>query len=164
MNGRLDIRDSSFDRLRTRGNNVGVLLDHTRARQIEVTTVSGTIVDDDATFDPGLARFESTNGSIALGVASNAQVEARSSDGHVYELWDKRPPVDLRGNNEASATIEGGGPVVNAVTVEGNIYLYDGTLATRRTVPPEWKPVFDAMRPRDFPAPGAFQRFRALRG
>jgi hypothetical protein len=162
--GTVDVRDSSFDRLRARGNAVGFLFDHVRARQIEVTTVSGPIVYDNGTFDPGLARFESTSGSIAIGVATNAQIEARSGDGRVYGLWDKRPPVDQRGDGAASATVNGGGPVVNAVTAQGNVYLYDGSLATRRIVPPEWQPIYNAMRPRDFPAPGAFRRFRALRG
>jgi hypothetical protein len=164
-NGVVDVRDSSFDRLRARGNTVAFLFDHTRARQIEVTTVSGPIVDDDGTFDPGLARFESSTGSIAIGIASNAQIEARSNDGRVYGLWDKRPPIDQRGEGAASATVEGGGPVVNAVTAHGNVYLYDGSLSTRRVVPPEWQPVVNALRRPELPsAPGAFQRFRALRG
>jgi hypothetical protein len=162
-NGTVNVRDSSFDRLRARGNTVGFLFEHTRARQIEVTTVSGAIVYDDGTFDPGLARFESTYGSIAIGVASNAQIEARSGDGRVLSLWDKRPPIDQRGDGAASATVDGGGPVVNALTAHGNIYLYDGSLATRRIVPAEWQPVYNMMRPRELPAPSAFQRYRALR-
>jgi hypothetical protein len=163
LNGRVDVRDSSFDRLRARGNNVGFLFDHTRARQIEVTTVSGPIVYDDGAFDAGLARFQSTNGSIAIGVATSAQIEARSGDGRVLSLWDRRPPLDQRADNAASATVNGGGPVVNAVSMHGNVYLYDGTLATRRTVPPEWQPIVNATRPRDLPGPAAFQRFRDLR-
>jgi hypothetical protein len=166
MNGRLDVVDSSFDRLRARGNNADLVFEHDRARQIEVSTVSGAIVYDNGTFDPGLARFESTNGSIAVGVASGAQVAARSSDGHVYSMWEKRTPIDQRSDNEASATVAGGGPVVNAVTAHGNVYLYDGALATRQVIPPEWRPIEEALRPpeRRLLAPNAFQRFRALRG
>jgi hypothetical protein len=96
MNGRLDIFDSSFDRLRARGNNANFVFEHNRARQIEVSTVSGSIVYDNGTFDPGLARFESTDGSIAIGVASGAQIAARSNDGHVYSMWDRRTPIDQR--------------------------------------------------------------------
>jgi hypothetical protein len=164
LNGGVEIRDSSFDRLRARGNNAGFLFDDTRARQIEVTTVSGPIVYDNGIFDPGLARFESTNGSIGIGVASGAQIQARSGDGHVYGMWDKATPFDQRGDNAASATVAGGGPVVNALTAHGNVYLYDGSLATRRDVPPEWRPLWQATRPRALPPPGAFQRFGALRG
>jgi hypothetical protein len=166
MNGRLDVTDSSFDRLRARGNNANFVFEHNRVRQIEVTTVSGSIVYDNGTFDPGLARFESTNGSIAIGVASGAQIAARSTDGHVYSMWDRRTPIDQRSDGEASATVAGGGPVVNAVTGHGNVYLYDGALATRQTIPPEWRPIQQALtqaqrQPR---IPDAFNRFRALRG
>ncbi len=167
MNGRLDVLDSSFDRLRARGNNANFIFEHNRARQIEVSTVAGSVVYDNGTFDPGLARFESTNGSIAIGIANGAQVAARSSDGHVYSMWEKRTPIDQRNEGEASATVAGGGPVVNAVTGRGNIYLYDGALDTRQTIPPEWRPVRQALqpsRPSQPQAPDAFQRFRALRG
>jgi len=165
MNGRLEVNGSSFDRLRARGNNANFVFEHDRARQIELTTVSGSIVYDDGTFDPGLARFESTNGSIAIGVAAGAQVGARSNDGHVYSMWDRRTPVDQLGDNEESATIAGGGPVVNAVTGRGNVYLYDGALATRQTLPPEWRPVRQALVPQPrLQAPGAFERFNQLRG
>jgi hypothetical protein len=163
LNGRVDVRDSAFDRLRARGNNAGFLFDHVRARQIEVTTVSGPIVYDNGAFDAGLARFESTNGAIAIGVATSAQLEARSGDGRVFGLWERRQPVAQRADNAASATINGGGPVVNAVSMHGNVYMYDGTLTTRGAVPPEWQPIVNATRPRDLPGPGAFQRFRDLR-
>jgi hypothetical protein len=165
MNGRLEVLDSSFDRLRARSNNADLVFEHNRARQIEVSTVSGSIVYDNGTFDPGLARFESTNGSIAIGVASGAQIAARSTDGHVYSMWEKRTPIDQRSDGEASATVAGGGPVVNAVTAHGNVYLYDGALATRQTIPPEWRPIQEAMKQqRQLQIPNAFQRFRALRG
>jgi hypothetical protein len=165
MNGRLDVHDSSFDRLRARGNSASFTFEHTRARQIEVTTISGPIIYDNGTFDPGLARFESTSGAIAVGVASGAQVEARSNDGHVATMFDRRTPMNQRSDSEASATIGGGGPVVNAVTGHGNVFLYDGSLATRRDLPQEWRTIKQTIRGRDpLAAPGAFQRFRELRG
>ena len=174
LDGRLDVVDSSFDRLRARGNAANFVFEHNRARQIEVTTVSGSIVYDNGTFDPGLARFESTNGSIGIGVAANAQVAARSGDGRVYTMWDRRTPVDQRGDGDASATVAGGGPVVNAVTGHGNVYLYDGSLASRQTIPPEWRPIRQAigqpfaqrvpLGQRQQQQPPAFQRFKALRG
>lgn len=170
MNGRVEIDDSSFDRLRARSNNATLDFEHDRARQIEVTTISGNVVYDDGTFDPGLARFQSTNGSIAIGVATGAQVAARSADGHVYWMWDRRTPIDQRGDADVSATIDGGGPVVNALTAHGNIYLYDGTLASRPVLPPEWRTLRQAQVPVQRMPPGrgqeprAFERFRALRG
>jgi hypothetical protein len=167
MNGRLDVTDSSFDRLRARGNNVNMVFEHDRARQIEVTTIAGSIVYDNGTFDPGLARFESTYGSIAIGVAAAAQVSARSGDGHVYSMWDRRTPIDQRSPGEASATVGGGGPVVNAVSAHGDVYLYDGAFATRHIIPPEWQPLRETLQTplegrRE--APDAFRRFRQLRG
>jgi hypothetical protein len=168
-NGRLDVVDSSFDRLRARGNTANFIFEHNRARQIEVSTVSGNIAYDNGTFDPGLARFTSTYGSIGIGVASGAQVSARSTDGHVYSMWDRRTPLDQRGDNDVSATIGGGGPVVNALTGRGNVYLYDGTLASRQVLAPEWRPLRQAISlplrvPQGQQAPDAFERFRALRG
>ena len=77
----------------------------------------------------GWRGSSSTYGSIAIGVASGAQVSARSTDGRVYSMWDRRTPLDQRGDNDVSATIGGGGPVVNALTGRGNVYLYDGTIA-----------------------------------
>jgi len=168
LNGRLEVTDSSFDRVRARSNNATVDFEHDRARQIEVTSVSGNILFDNGTFDPGLARFESTNGSIGIGVATGAQIAARSTDGHVYSMWDQRTPIDQRGDNDVSATIAGGGPVVNAVTGRGNVYLYDGTLASRPALAPEWRPMRQAQLERApvprLQEPSAFERFRALRG
>ncbi len=174
MNGRLDVVDSSFDRFRARGNAAAFGFEHNRARQIEVSTVSGNIVYDNGTFDPGLARFESTNGSIGIGVATAAQVAARSTDGHVYSMWDRRTPLYQRGDNDVSATVGGGGPVVNAVTARGNVYLYDGALASRQLLPAEWRPIRQAIAQSQQPlparlqqpplqAPSTFQRFRVLR-
>ncbi len=155
--GRLSVADSSFDRLRVRAAGAALVFDHDSARQIEATTVNGTIVWDDGTFAGGLARFESTYGTIAVGVAGGAQVEARSGDGHVAWLWDKRTPLDARGDNEAGATVNGGGPLVSAVTAHGNVYLYDGSLTTRHFIPLEWRRISNLLRPPDvaFPAPAS---------
>ena len=166
MNGRLRVVDSSFDRLRARGNTTAFIFQHSRARQIELTTISGPIVYDNGTFDPGLARFQSQSGTIAIGVANGAQVDARSTDGRVFDLWDRPTPIGQRSDNEASATIGGGGPLVNAVT-RGNIYLYDGSFKTRRALPAGWQRLQAIARPRqqqnDEDEPNAFRRFRKLR-
>jgi hypothetical protein len=147
MHGRLQVDESSFDRLRVRSNSAALVFARDRVRQIEVTNVAGPTMWDDGTFDAGLARFESTYGSIAIGAASGALVQARSSDGHVYGLWDRRTPLEARGDNEASATIAGGGPVVNAVSAHGNIFLYDGSLGTRRMIPPDWRRINTMLHP-----------------
>ncbi len=168
MHGRLLIADSTFERLRVRTNTAALVFEHDRARQIEVTSVSGPIVWDNGAFDSGLARFESATGAIGIGVANSAQIDARSGDGRVYGLWDKRTPLEMRGDNEASAIVDGGGPIVNAVSAHGNVYLYDGSLTTRRAIPPDWRRLNMTLRPPETggaAAPGsdAFRRFRELR-
>ena len=126
--------DSSFDRIRVRGIGAHDVFEHCRSKQIEASSVHGSIVYDGGSFDPGLARFESQNGNIALGVNGGASVTGRSQDGHVYTLFDRRggTTVDQRGDGEATATVGGGGPLVNAISGRGNVFLYDGTLQNRR--------------------------------
>jgi len=50
--------------------------------------------------------------------------------------------------------VGGGGPLVNAISSRGNIYLYDGSLANRRELPADWRPVraVFATRRREAPA------------
>jgi hypothetical protein len=130
------VSDSSFDRLRVRASTAALIFQRVRSRQIEASTLSGPIVYDNGSFVPGLARFESQNGSIAIGAANGAQIAARSGDGRVFGLWEKKTPVDVRGENDATATINGGGAAVNAVTGHGNVYLYEGALASKRAILP----------------------------
>ena len=154
LNGRVDISDSSFERLRARGNTAAFVFARDRAQQIEVTTISGPIVYDDGIFAPGLARFESTWGSIAIGTSGGAQISARTADGHLFSLWDRRPPNDVGPpGNEANLTVNGGGPVVSATTQHGNVFLYDGSLATRRPLPLAWRRVGSILQRTD-PAAG----------
>jgi hypothetical protein len=152
--GRIAVSGSSFDRLRARANNATVVFRDDSARQIEVTTISGPIVWDNGGFDAGLARFESTIGPIAIGVSGGAQLEARSGDGRVFWLWNRRTMIDARGDNEASATVGGGGPLVSAVSAHGNIFLYDDSLPNRRIIPLEWRRINAILRPSEL-APGA---------
>lgn len=151
--GRLFVSDSSFDRLRVRSNTAALIFDRVNTRQIEATTLSGPIVWDDGTFDAGLARFESTYGAIAIGTANGAQIEARSGDGRIAWMWDKRTPMDARGEGEATATVDGGGPLVTAVSAHGNVFLYDGSLASRRVIPPDWRRLDALLHPPEVTAP-----------
>jgi len=135
--------DGAFDRIRVRGIAAHDVFERCRSKQIEATSVTGSIVYDGGAFDPGLARFESQSGNIALGVTSSAQLTGRSQEGHVYTLFDRRgaASVDQRSEGEAVATVGGGGALVNAISGRGNVYFYDGTLLTRRAVTPEWRQV-----------------------
>jgi len=135
--------DDAFDRIRIRGIAAHDVFERCRSKQIEATSINGSIVYDGGSFDPGLARFESQTGSIALGVTSAAQLSGRSQDGHVYTLFDRRgsATVDQRSDGEAVATVGSGGPLVNAISGRGNVYFYEGTLANRRAASPEWRAV-----------------------
>jgi len=78
--------------------------------------VSGSIVYDNGTFDPGLARFEST--TARSGSASPRAHSCGALDrGTRLIRCGQTTPIDQRSTGEASATIAGGGPFVNAVTV-----------------------------------------------
>jgi hypothetical protein len=128
--------------MRMRANTARVVFERSRIKQIEATTITGNIVYDNGSFDPGLARFESQYGNIALGVASPAQLTGRSTDGRVYTAFDNRSVhVDQPSQSAASATVGSGGPLVNALSVHGSVFLYDGSLRGRRDLPPEWRPV-----------------------
>ncbi|HEY0615492.1 MAG TPA: hypothetical protein VGC96_12650 [Candidatus Elarobacter sp.] len=149
--GTLYAADSAFERIRVRGVGANDVFERCRSRQIEASSVLGSIVYDGGSFDPGLARFESQTGSIALGVTSGAQLTGRSLEGRVFTQFDRRggAAVDQRGEGEAVATVGGGGPLVNAISGRGNVYLYDGSLQSRRSVASDWRQVhqlFNAQR------------------
>lgn len=135
--------DGAFDRLRIRGIAAHDVFERCRSKQIEATSITGSIVYDGGSFDPGLARFESQSGSIALGVTAPAQLTGRSQDGHVYTLFDRRgtASVDQRGDGDAVASVGSGGPLVNAISGRGNVYFYDGSLANHRESGPQWRAV-----------------------
>jgi hypothetical protein len=132
--------DGTFDRIRVRGIGAQDIFERCRTKQIEAASIIGSIVYDGGSFDPGLARFESQSGNIALGVTSAAQLTGRSQDGHVYTQFDRRggATVEQRGDGEAIATVGAGGALVNAMSARGNVYFYEGSLAGRRVQGAEW--------------------------
>jgi hypothetical protein len=137
--GALRVFDSGFDRVRVRDNAGAIFFERTRARQIEASTISGNIVYDGGSFDPGLARFQSQSGDIALGTVGTAQVIGRSGDGHVFTQFGSGANVDQRSEGQAIVNVNGGGPLVNVMSNHGNVYLYDGSLRDRRVNAPEWQ-------------------------
>jgi hypothetical protein len=168
-NGAVYAADSTFERLRVRGVTAHDVFERCHSKQIEATSVFGSIVYDGGAFDPGLARFESETGSIALGVTSPVQLNGRSGEGHVYTMFDRRAgaSVEQHGDGEAVATVGGGGPLVSAISARGNVYLYDGTLLSRRTTTAEWRTVhqlFNAHRRAAASAPSPKPRRPAAAG
>jgi hypothetical protein len=119
--------DSSFERLRARNGIGQIFFSNCASQQIEVTSVFGSIVYDNGTFAPGLARFESTGGDVALGIGGNAQIGAHTGTGTVATEFAGRANVSGHGG-DARATVGNGGPAVTASSGSGTILLYDGSL------------------------------------
>jgi hypothetical protein len=128
LRGAVVANDSTFDRLRVRTAASNVIFNRCTSRQIEASSTYGSIVYNNGSFEPGLARFESEHGNVAVGVRGSAQLGGHSDAGRVSSSFPTG--TDLRENgNTTQATIEGGGPVVTAESKDGSVYLYNGALA-----------------------------------
>lgn len=110
--GAIDVRDSSFDRIRARTALGPILFERCRARQIEVSAIQGNVIYDDGAFTPGMARFESQHGNVAIGIANggSALLDSHSTSG------------------DTRARIGNGGPEITASTPSGQIFFYSGNL------------------------------------
>ena len=120
--------NSSFDRLRMRTATGNMLFTGVHvASNSRQPAAYGSIVYDNGHFQPGLARFESEHGNVALGVRGGAQIGAHSGAGHVVSSFHDEAHV--QGNpTTKQATVEGGGPVVTATSKNGSVYLYSGSM------------------------------------
>jgi hypothetical protein len=126
-NGPVFISNSTFERLRLRTGRGTAFMSACRSQQIQVTSLTGSIVYDNGVFEPGLAHFETTRGDIAIGLASGAQIEAHSSAGRI--LYDVGSDGSVnRSAQDAQATLMGGGPVITASSITGAVIFYRGTL------------------------------------
>jgi hypothetical protein len=137
--GPISVTDSALNRLRARTAIGNISFENCNARQIEVSTINGSIGYDNGTFAPGLARFESQNGNVAIGVAGGAlQIGAHSAAGKIFENLDN---ARVSGSNtDAQASVGNGGPVVTASSGRGAVYLYSGAFKGKR-LPAQWRPV-----------------------
>jgi hypothetical protein len=126
-NGPVFISNSTFERLRLRTGRGTIFMSACRARQIQVTSLTGSIIFDNGVFEPGLAHFESDRGNVVIGAASGMQIEAHSSSGRI--LYDIGSDGSVnRSAQDAQATLMGGGPVVTASSVNGAVIFFHGTL------------------------------------
>jgi hypothetical protein len=164
LGGRFYALDSNFDRLRIRSNRADEIFDGCRVTQIEATTLTGNIVFDNGVFNPGLARFGSDRGAIALGVSGGAQFGAYTQDGRVLSMLppstSPEPPFGAATGPDNVQLLGSGGPLVNAASVHGNIFLYAGSLADRspdefggpwRTIDELFERSREALRPAGHP-------------
>ncbi len=127
LRGRVAATNSTFDRLRVRTATGNMLFQGCTSHQIQATSAYGSIVYDNGDFAPGLARFESEHGDVALGVRGNAQIGAHSGSGHVVSNFDDQAQVHGDPTTQ-QATVGGGGPVVTANSAHGSVFLYSGTM------------------------------------
>ena len=133
LRGRVVATDSTFERLRVRTATSNVTFNRCTSHQIEATSAYGSIVYNNGSFQPGLARFESEHGNVALGVRGGAQIGAHSDGGHVISSFSN--PAAVRGGpNTTQARVQGGGPVVTATSRDGSVYLYNGSIESHPRV------------------------------
>lgn len=168
LRGKVVATNSSFDRLRMRTATGNMFFQGCTSHQIQASSTYGSIVYDNGHFQPGLARFESEHGNVALGVRGGAQIGAHSGSGHVVSSFHTEAHV--QGNpTTKQATVEGGGPVVTATSRNGSVYLYSGSmnehphvreqLSGSTRLPTARAPSAAAPPPHEQP----FQRFNRLR-
>lgn len=137
LRGQIFVVDSQFDRLRTRTALNNMIFQRCDVKQIEATSERGSIVYNNGSFQPGLARFETVTGHVALGVNGGANIAVKGQPGQIYQNFERPSQFNDR-NGEANARVGGGGPLVNVVTRQGRVYLYDGSIMTRRQLPAHW--------------------------
>jgi hypothetical protein len=137
LRGQILIADSNFDRLRTRTALNNMIFQRCNVKQIEATSNRGSIVYNNGTFQPGLARFETVTGHVALGVNGGANIAVKGQPGRIYQNFN-RPTQFYDRNGEANALVGGGGPLVNVFTQQGRVFLYNGSLMNQRALPRNW--------------------------
>ena len=139
--GGIVVRNSGFDRIRARSAVGSIFLQNCNVRQIEASTVYGHIAFDNGTFAPGLARFETQHGNIALGVASGGlQVGAHAGGGRVIGAFNPGGGSVNGTGSDAQAQINGGGgPLVTAITNQGSVVLYNGSMRANQRIN-QWMP------------------------
>jgi hypothetical protein len=122
--GRVLARNSDFTRLRVRTARGNVRFEDCTASEIEATSLAGSIIYDNGTFRPGLARFESQLGDVVLGVSGDSVVSAHSSAGKIFSDAGSISA----GSTDAQAVMGRGGPVVTATSGTGSVIFYRGAL------------------------------------
>jgi hypothetical protein len=125
-NGPFFANNSNFERIRLRTGRGNILMTNCRASQIAVTSLMGSILFDNGSFDNGIARFETDRGIVAIGVNGAAQIEAHSGNGRI--VLDNGDAAVQRSASDAQATFEAGGPVVTASSTNAAVFLFRGSL------------------------------------
>lgn len=148
VRGAVVVRNSHFGHVRARTAAGPVLFERCVAAQIEASSVDGTVAYDNGRFLPGLARFESLNGDVVLGVArgSNARIAAHSAMGEIYQETGRSPSFRTSGDDAQAQFGASGGPLVTASSQNGAVLIYNGRFAQHPNLRARIAPRFN--RPR----------------
>lgn len=143
--GPLFVQNSTFNSIRARTAAGNIVFRNCNVRQGEASSVNGNVVYDNGTFVPGIARFESQNGNVAIGVAGGgASIAAHSSGGKIFTGFS-RPAALLGSPTDAQVVVGSGGPLVTANSNRGAVYLYDGALKSRGRLQGAWQNIGRAL-------------------
>lgn len=151
--GPIVVENSAFNRIRARTAAGNIIFENCNARQIEVSSIDGSVAYDNGTFVPGVARFESQNGNVAIGVAGGGvRIDAHSAGGKIFSGFTGGAAVS-GSPTDAQAIVGPGGPLVTANSQRGGVYLYDGTLRSRGRLQGAWQSVGRILRSPPFRRP-----------
>lgn len=138
--GPMLVSNCGFNRIRARTAVGNIVFENCNVRQIVASSINGSIAYDNGTFVPGIARFESQNGNVAIGIAGGgALIDAHSASGRIFSGFSGGAAVSGT-PTDAQAIVGPGGPVVTVNSERGGIYLYDGTLRKHGRLQGAWAP------------------------
>jgi hypothetical protein len=144
--GPIFINNSAFNRIRVRTAAGNIVFQDSNVRQIEASTVNGSIAYDNGTFVPGIARFESQNGNVAIGIAGGgARIDAHSDGGRIFSGFSGGASVS-GSPTDAQALVGAGGPVITVNSQRGGVYLYNGSLRTHGRLQGPWDAIGRMLR------------------
>ena len=144
--GPMVVQNSAFNRIRARTAAGNIVFENCNVRQIVATSVNGSIAYDNGTFVPGVARFESQNGNVAIGVAGGgALIDAHSTGGRIFSGFSGGAAV-TGSPTDAQAIVGPGGPVITANSQRGGVYLYNGALRSHGRLQGAWEPIGRILR------------------
>lgn len=139
--GPLVSQNSSFNSIRARTAVGNVIFEDCNVRQVEASSINGNVLYDNGTFVPGIARFESQNGNVGIGVGGGgASIAAHSTGGKIFTGFSRGAAV-LGSPTDAQAVVGPGGPIVTANSERGAVYLYDGALRSRGRLQGAWQSI-----------------------
>lgn len=143
--GPIALAGSRLEHVRLRTGMGPIVLESCTLAQVQASSVLGDVVVDDAVFVPGVARFDSRDGAVALGIGQGgAQVSGTTARGGIFTQLDERSHPQI-GDGSLSGAIHGGGPAVTLRSGRGSLFLYDAPL-DQASPAPRWRRIVALLR------------------